>query len=431
MLKNMKTGAGLLILAAFLILPLRSMAQQPELSPGFEKIYEWIAKKDFFTARDLFLADGQALSPMEQQLSAAFIDNAFNRPAESNAHIERLFLEFKAQLPDSVLRELYQIKHQNAVRLYQYGEAAEALNALLNEHPEGLTEKDEDDVRNSLKLWNAVKDVPSQEVLLGGGVEMQMVKDKAGLNNLEVSSGEITELFIFDTGANISTVTLSTAERFGMKMTADTIEVGTITGQSVFARLALCEHLRLGQAVIRNAIFLVLEDEALSFPQVDYHIRGIIGFPVMEALGEIQISREGVFRVPLEETPFPGEQNLAMDKLQPLIRIDGRHYRFDTGADRSLLFRPYFEAFRKEIEEHYTLAEVRYGGAGGVQTFQGYSLPFRASIQGKSIEIEQVDLLVEDIREGWSAMYGNIGQDLIEAFEMMTINFNRMFIRFD
>ena len=47
----------------------------------------------------------------------------------------------------------------------------------------------------------------------------------------------------------------------------------------------------------KNVVFLVLDDEDISFPQIEYYINGIIGFPVIEAMDEVRISKNNtIFR---------------------------------------------------------------------------------------------------------------------------------------
>ncbi len=63
--------------------------------------------------------------------------------------------------------------------------------------------------------------------------------------------------------------------------------------------------------------FLVFPDEALAFPEIGYQIHGIIGFPVIEGMKEIEITRDDRFIVPDKRSTF-SERNLAIDFLTPL-----------------------------------------------------------------------------------------------------------------
>lgn len=239
-----------------------------------------------------------------------------------------------------------------------------------------------------------------------------------------------TTNFIFDTGANLSTVPQSTAKSLGMEILPADLEVGTITGAKVPAQLAVCPEMNLGNIKIHNAVFLVLNDSALSFPQIGYKIYGVLGFPVMEALREIQITRDDWFIVPEEQTRIEHPSNMAMNGLTPLIYIDGKHYSFDTGADNTQLYYSYYLEHQSEIKENYEPERIRFGGAGGGRVFDGYIVSQTFDILGREVTLNDIQLLKEKVKET-ETVYGNIGQDLIRQFDKMTINFPRMFIKFD
>lgn len=186
----------------------------------------------------------------------------------------------------------------------------------------------------------------------------------------------------------------------------------------------------MGDVEIKNAVFLVLPDSALSFPQIDYTIKGILGFPVISAFREIQITSDNEFIIPEKETITGFPPNLALDGLQPVIYMNGFHFTFDTGASESMLYQNFYQHIKNEVIDNYPEARFRFGGAGGVKEFSGYSISYEFEILDKKAKLENVKLLKEKIKED-EKVYGNIGQDLITQFQKMTLNFERMFIKFD
>lgn len=314
--------------------------------------------------------------------------------------------------------------------MYNYREAKNSLEFILKNYSTFLTDNQVAEFENSLKIWSALENEPAQKVFIRETNRIKMLKDKAGLDNLEVFNKNDTVNFVFDTGANLSTVPASTALNMGMKIISADLQVGTITGAKVPAQLAVCPVLKLGDIEIQNAVFLVLDDNALAFPHADYRIYGVLGFPVLEALREIQITQDGWFIVPEKETSINYPSNLAMKGLTPLIYIDDRHYTFDTGADNTLLYHSYYTERKNEIEKNYPPARVKFGGASGGKEFDGFVVSETFNILGKEVTLENIQLLKEKVNET-ETVYGNIGQDLIRQFNKMTINFSHMFIKFD
>jgi predicted aspartyl protease len=325
---------------------------------------------------------------------------------------------------------LFEIKHDNMLKLYDYKEAKNTVNVILSNYQDLLSEKEKSDMENFLKIWTALEHEPKQSIIINETSYIKVEKDKAGLDNLKVFVESDTLDFVFDTGANLSTISKTAAVKLKMKIIPVDIEVGTITGLKVTAQLAVCPLLKLNNIEIRHVVFLVLEDKDLSVPQINYQIYGILGFPVLEALREIQITQDGYFIIPQKETVITAESNMAMDGLTPLICIDGRHYTFDTGAGNTILYYSYYLANQNEIDKNYKPTKISFSGAGGKKEYDGYIITTAFNVIGKEITLKDIQLLNQKIKEDES-VFGNIGQDLIKQSNKMTLNFKQMFIKFD
>jgi predicted aspartyl protease len=398
----------------------------------FDEVYKLIEQKNYFTAKELYRVNEKYLSQEYRSYVSAFLNNAFGDLKASDQNIAEILKKGKS-IPDSLKYKLYNVKEDNAVKSYNYREAKEATATLLTRYSHFMSPKEVTDFQNRLKIWTALENEPKQTVSITGDTRLKMEKDKAGINNLKVEAGAATLNFIFDTGANISTTCQSVAKQLNMKIIPTSIEVGTITGSTVAAQLAVCDRMTIGNIEIRNAIFLVLDDANLTFAQIDYRILGIIGFPIIEAMKEIQITQDGYFMVPQKGTTIEYPSNMAMNGLTPLIFMDRKHFTFDTGADKTMLYETYYQANKAEIDSKYKLDSISFGGAGGLKKFEGFKITHNFTILGKTITLKDIDLLREKRDKDGEAedVYGNIGQDLIRQFSRMTLNFDKMFIKFD
>lgn len=397
----------------------------------YSKILGNITDKNFFKAKEIFVQHEDELNEFQQIFIGAYISNAFNDLEKSQQNIQNLISNYSTNLSRKNVADLYNLQHENALKLFDYPLAKKSIEMILNDYRDVISEDKIKDYQNSLKIAHALEKVPAQEVIFKGNQRIKMTKDKVGLNNLSVKTKKDSAHFIFDTGANLSTTVRSVAKRFKMKMLEGEIEVGTITGKTVNAQLAVCKELKMGNIVLNNVIFLVFEDADLAFAEIDYQIYGILGYPVIEAFKEIQITKDGHFIVPEIETKYDGESNLALDNLQPIVRLDGRHFSLDTGAMNSMLYYKYFEENKKFVEEYLEKSTVQLGGAGGATVFESYKIDFPMEVDGKSIFLKKIDILTADKDEKWKQLYGNLGQDLIGQFDKMTINFDQMFVKFD
>lgn len=422
----MKSIERIVLQVALLLTVFTARAQDTN---SFQEIYDLVENTNYFSAKELFDLNKSKLTNLQQLYVEATLNNAFNRLEESEKAIDEIVSRPEI-VADSLLYKLYEIRCDNAIKLYKYKEAKEAIKKILSDYQQFLTEKEELDFENSLKIWSALENVKPQTVEIAGRTELQLEKDKAGLKNLKVSHGKKSFNFIFDTGANLSLTTMDVAKELKMKLIPVEIDVMTITGTSVKAELAVCELLKIGNITIQHAVFLVLPENSLSFKEIDYQIYGIIGFPIMQALKEIQLTKDGRFIVPEKRTHFNGHSNMAMNGLTPLISINNMHFTFDTGANTTLFYARYFEENKEEIEKNYALETISMGGANGMASFEGYKIHYEFDLEGTMVELNEVEVLTAKIKDNEKS-YGNIGQDVIQQFDSMTLNFDRMFIRFE
>lgn len=395
----------------------------------FSVINDLISQKSFIKAKDLYKRHQKELPSAYCQYIEACLDNAFNR-LSSSQKMAGMVIDKKNKLPDSLIKHLWEIKKDNAVKLYHYKEAAAACNKLLKDYSYSLDEKQTGDLKNDLQLWSALVNVPAQRVFIRDNTTLKISPDKAGLKNIPVATGNGSLDFIFDTGANISTISSSAATKLGMKIVPGEVKVGAITGKAVTARLAICKKLLIGNIEVNNAVFLVFDDADLAFPQINYHINGILGFPVIEAMREVTITRNGYFKVEKKTHETSVETNMALNELIPLIFVDGNPFTFDTGADKTILYRPYFLSNRETIIKQYQADTVSFGGAGGGQRCAGYKINPTFHIAGQRVSLAGISLLTDDPGKSYG-IYGNIGQDVIGQFNSMTLNFGNMFILFE
>ncbi len=397
----------------------------------FNAIYTLTEQNNFFKAKELYESNKDAFTVSYQQYTEAVLSNAFNKVEESEKQINCL-INKKGNIPDSLQFKLYEIRYDNAVKLYNYKEAKNTIKTILSDYKNYLNSEEIADYENSLKIWTALENIPAQKVDIKEKTSIKMEKDIAGLNTLKVSANKDSLNFIFDTGANLSTTSQLVAKLLNMEIIPVNIEVGTITGTKVIAQLAVCSKLTMGNIDMYNVVFLVLPDETLSFPKSNYKIYGILGFPIIEALHEIRITQDGNFIVPREQSDFSfsGISNMAMKGLTPLIYINNKHFTFDTGADQTMFYHVFYQENKNDIDENYQPEKINFGGAGGKKEFDGYIIDYTLNIGGKQVKLEKISLLKEKIKES-ETVYGNIGQDLIQKFDTMIIDFDQMIIKFE
>lgn len=397
------------------------------------RLAELYRTQDCFGLRDALAGYGARRGGALDFYRAA-ADVAFSRPDAAIPELRR-FLRSREASADARRRQTaYELLGDAYVRTGRYREAAQVYGRLAGEATTDSAGRD--DASNVRGLWAALARTPAQTVQTPGAVRLATTRDRAGLVNVPVAANGQTVGFVWDTGANLSTVIESTAREMGFRVLDATVNVGSSTGTMTRARVGIAPELRIGEATVRNAVFLVFPDSALAFPQIDYQIRGIIGFPVIAGFGATTVVRSGGLVLGDTAGAEEGEQNLCMRGLMPIVAAEHAgerlHFGFDTGAQTTSLYLPFYTARRSMVESARGPSPVQTGGAGGMRTVQAYSFsPLVLTLGGREITVPTVSVFTEKTTDDSERVFGNIGQDVIRQFESMTLDFRRMQIRFN
>lgn len=413
---------------AFLIFALLQISAYAQTEPALDALYQ---EKSFFEMRDE-LAKRSDDKSIELLFYRGAIANKFNEPEKSISYLQKYLKNGKEKIG-----EAYELLADNYVKTYQYAKAAGVYKAILEKYKTELEKEPEKivDLNNAIGLYNSLGSVPVQKVFFDGNTKIQGTRDAAKLLNVPVTIGAQTTNFVFDTGANLSTVTASTAQKLGLQIIESAVSVGSSTDKKVESKLAFAPVMKIGNMTIRNAVFLVLADEALYFPQIKYQIGGIIGFPVIEAFRHITISKTDEILVPAKVKKSKIEPNLLFNSLTPVIGVKHNNRRmsfvFDTGAQNSVFYPAFFKAGEEEIKKQYKLQNVKLGGAGGFKEVPAYLVNLDLNVSGKTASFKNVRLITTPVNEDSRYFYGNLGQDLIRQFDKMTLDFESMYISFE
>ncbi len=394
----------------------------------FTTIYDVLESENFFKADAIYKSLKNSISPMERMYVEAVLDNAFNRIDRSQRIIDEI-IKKDNPLPDQLMADLYRISNYNYLKSHNYLGAAKAINTLLENYKKEFSYTEILDLKNTLSFCSTLQNEANQRVIVDQTSSINITKDRVGLNTLRISFENDSVDFVMDTGASMSVVTSSVAERFKMKMLCKKILITTATRKKVKAEIALCPLFRIGDIKVENSVFLVVSDKSMSFPQADYQINGIIGLPIILDMGEIQITKSGVLIVPKEKTNFEREPNLAFSGFKLLIGIDGLHYNFDTGANETMLYNSYYDENKKEIDSLYKVKTISFAGVGGRKNRDGFRIKHNFKIYDKEVQLDNLILIKGETGIN-DTLYGNIGNDVFGRFDKMVLNFEKMFVSF-
>jgi hypothetical protein len=316
----------------------------------------------------------------------------------------------------------------------QYGDSANAYATLLKNYRSQFHAGDLQEFSDNLHTYDLLRGAAVQ--VIGGSTGFTVATRRDPLRNIDVPvTASKTEMWwMFDTGANISTISRSTATRLGLNLSRGraTTQSGA-TGNEVPLHTAIIPELHFGGALIRNAVVLVMDDKELDINLGDkghYLIEGILGYPVISALGSFTIFDDHM-EIGAASSSSARCAPLYVQDLTPLVvaRSQGEEltFSFDSGASTGTLTARYFHAFPEQfasLKPNRTSA----GGAGGTRFMQGYTLPsLQLQLGIATATLHDLEVLTQPLGAGMlDSMYGNLGQALVAPFRTYTIDFRRM-----
>lgn len=358
--------------------------------------------------------------------------NVTNHPKES---LEALNHKQNKHLKNTF--DYVRLVNDNAVKSFNYQLANQTSIQLITTYKNHLSTEDLADEINNQRIWEVLSNIPKQTLSNFTTSLFPTKKDIAGLITMEVKKDKLSSDFVFDTGAGISCITETEAQKFGLKILPDNqIEVMSFTGHKNKVRIGVAESFTLGEITINNAVFLVYPDEAFSFAGGKYKINGIIGFPIAKELGTITLE-ENLITATKNQSTYSGTKNFFVDQLRPIVVFEFQNKKlpanFDSGATSSLFTRKFYETFKTYIDQNGKLDLSNNAGAGGQIAENKISILSNQKIKigNTPILFPELHIDIENYGVYGENNFANIGQDVLRQFKKVTLSFDHNYMLLD
>jgi hypothetical protein len=143
---------------------------------------------------------------------------------------------------------------------------------------------------------------------------------------------------------------------------------------------------------------LVLDDASLTISDGNghsYHIAGIIGFPVLRALGRITFHHDGTFDATggRASDGSPLQLRLLNPVIAATVENQALPFTLDTGAEGTTLSVRFYDRFKAE-EPTWQKVKTKSSNAGGIKTSQSYLVPSLVlGVGGRTITLHKLPIL--------------------------------------
>lgn len=397
-----------------------------------DTLYKLYKTKQFTQLEQL---NNNSQNPLYHFYRAVYL-NACNQPAASNRQLDNL-LQGKKIPPENISFEYWKLRGDNYVRLFDYKNAAAVENRLLKNFRGKYDSTNYQGEFNATKIWESLSNEKAQTIVQPATSIIPLTHDLAGLINIKVNSSGTDTNFVFDTGAGMSSITESLAQKLNFRFMPDTgIRVSGFNNISNAVRIAIADELKIGDIIISNEPFLVFKDEALSFAGGAYKINGIIGFPVAKGLGSIAITKDHLEIGSPAIVKAPAQKNLFVEELRPVLILTYKGKRipfnFDTGANASQFSKTFFDEYGAELEKTGRIETSRYASAGGAVELKALVVPnVKFELGEEEIIFPEIKIDMENYHVSGNELYGNIGQDLLKRYKKVTISFTGNYLKLE
>ena len=388
--------------------------------------------------REFRLGDLEARLPtmqpvLEREYFAGVLANRAGRIPESIRLLKSVLPSIRTSHPDRAVVAL-QALADDYIKSFQYGDAAQVYDDLLAHFSSQLGPDELKGAKDDAGLARILREAPAQTVTWDGAVRLKTERNPLNSMNVDLTVNGVQGPWLLDTGANLSVVSKSFAERLGLKpLPGVTQTQAGLTGTENPLRVALLPTLPMGGATLHNVVVLVLDDANLNIDlgKQAYQINGIIGYPVFQALRTITFLHDGEFEAGDEARAAGTRARMYMNQLTPIIecKVEGRDlpFSFDTGAASTDLLVRYYQQFHS-ASKGWKRSKTMSAGAGGVVKRKIYMQPqVKLGIGDKTVTLEKVPIYTSGTGTDTNEqLYGNLGQDVVADFESFTLDFSTM-----
>ena len=285
------------------------------------------------------------------------------------------------------------------------------------------------DVLNACALFEPLSELPPQKIHITKDVTIP-IRNQYGLILMPVRSGGKSEHFIFDTGANMSVVSESCAERLGIRELESSLEVKIASGGKIESKVGVADSLWIGDLLVENVAFLVVADNIFG----GQNIPGIIGFPIMHQMKEAHIHKYESITVPAQ----PQKRNLhnlflngSSMYVQAVADGDTVLLLIDSGYGNSVFSARYFTTQQEKILEKATLKSYQRKTDDGTSKSQYYvlkNIPFQIGVY--ELTIPSINVMPEKIMSP-EDYDGILGPNILMNFKTLILNFEDMYLTFE
>ncbi len=329
---------------------------------------------------------------------------------------------------------------EDYLRSGDMGKAAKAYQALEDRLKSQLTPEEQDEIELPLKLTLLAAANPPMTVEPYEPFELQVSRNPLGLTELPVYVDARPHSWMMDPTAPFNLIARSEAKEAGLKVSAESATLHTLTGRPMVVHATVIPRFTLGGRItFRNMTAFVFEDADYAFPKSQFHVEGLLGYPALSALGSLTNTSDATIEVrpfkPMlateKEDPPTAGARFYLDGEQMIVALGAkgqeRMFQVDASGQQTYLTSRYYDEHAENFSGQ-KMALFSISGAEGKPpqpAFLAETIPL--TIGPAEVEAHDIQVITQPI--GLAALddvYGVLGMDFLDQLKSYTFDYRTM-----
>ncbi len=408
------------------------------------------------------------LPPDQAQFYRGILANRTNQLEQSVKLLEPLVDQVTAS-GDKTREKLLRITlAEDYLRLGDWDKAGQAFRDIDDRLHGALSSSEQDEIEMPLKMLPLVKGNPPITADPCEPFRIQVSTNPLGLIDVPVLIDSSSHHWMLDPTSQFNFISRSIAQDAGLEISKDSATIRTLTGRPIQVHgTVIPEFIIGGRLTLHNVTAFVFDDGDFSFKSEGYRVEGVLGYPVLAAMGRLTVSDNTIQVDPAKEdgpnesedrltigAPFylDGDQIIvalgrtqdpAHDLPAPDSRVQGssagrpgdsrgreasddQMFSIDAGGQQTYLTSRWFNEHAAEFNgkkmEPFTFLDT---DSGPQSAYVAENVPL--AIGGTAVELHNVPVLTKPL--GSAArddVYGVIGIDGLDQLTSYTFDYRTM-----
>ena len=412
----------------------RAVIARPATPTAWDSLY---SERRLFELSDSILAWNGPTSPATR-FYRGIVAHAFNDNDRAIAALAPLIDSMPQGFSSTQLADAANALGDSYRRVFRYRESAAIYRKVLRATGSVL----DSTTRTAFESWaaigDALADVPPQRITWTAEANTTPVaNDSVSFELAATVNGDgIRASFGIDPSAQLTILDSTSAAMHAVRLLNGAVRT-IVAGRQLSGRIGVIRTLDIGPASLANVVVLVLADDSLKAAYNWSHAGGVVGLPVLSALGGVTFTRDGHIALssPGADNDTATVSNIALGGDATILEAlyAGRRISMllDANAGHTLLYPLFLQQFSSAASGATLTTYVGLQHGGAIVSLASYVLPnLTISIGGRSIRLGSVNALMHDEVPQSRFYMGALGKDALQTADRVTLDFSAMTIRF-